>query len=195
MVCVGVLTLEPCRHHPLLTWLLSRRGQNRSGQGWIGKRLYMGSPVKTKFRHELASKQSLEMDPLCIHLYIQYIYIYIICLILNLPNRVALVPPLFVASIPTPIVPQLQGGPLGIAKFVCNWVNYGWYMFILDITMLIMGIIGFISQFINWGGTTLYISMISPLNEGFSQKLTAFSDAFPSHGCLRPRILRSAWSA
>ena len=69
MVCVGVLTLEPCRHHPLLTWLLSRRGQNRSGQGWISKRIYMGSPVKTKFRHELASKQSLDMDPLGIYIY------------------------------------------------------------------------------------------------------------------------------
>ena len=28
----------------------------------------MGSPVKTKFRHELASKQSLDMDPLGIYI-------------------------------------------------------------------------------------------------------------------------------
>ena len=76
MVCVGVLMLEPCRHHPLLTWLLSRRGQNRSEQGWIGTRIYMWSPVKTKFRHELASKQSLDMDPLGIYI-VTHIYIYI----------------------------------------------------------------------------------------------------------------------
>ena len=72
MVCLGVLTLEPCRHHPLLTWLLSRRGQNRSEQGWIGTRIYMWSPVKTKFRHELASKQSLD------NVYIHRIYCSII---------------------------------------------------------------------------------------------------------------------
>lgn len=63
-------------------------------------------------------------------------------------------------------------------------------MFILDITMLIMGIIGFISQFINWGAPPCIFPWFSPLNEGFFSEIDRIFRCFS-----QPRVPKTSNSA